>query len=302
MIDLHIHTTYSDGSMTPVEILQEARSLGIQMLSITDHNSVDAYRDLQKKDIRNVFSGKIITGVEFATVVFGQVVEILGYGFDPVPIAKFVESAYGDKADYMRRELHFIYSTYQKLGMHMRKQEREFSVAEYGSAKRFVFDELVREENKKFFLDVAHQKSFKGYIRGEIYNPESLLYVDYSKLLPSPSEIIETIHKAGGLAFLAHCFLYTDQIWNHLDEVLEDESLDGIEVWYSAFNDEQTAYLEDFCRRKHLLMSGGSDFHGRNRPKIPLGNPKINASEIYEWSKRYFRKSEMEGSLGWQSD
>lgn len=301
MIDLHIHTTYSDGSMTPVEILQEAQSLGIQMLSITDHNSVDAYQDLQKKDIRNVFSGEIITGVEFATVVFGQVVEILGYGFDLMPISKFVESAYGDKADYMRRELHFIYSTYQKIGVHMCKQESEFSVAEYGSAKRFVFDELVREENKKFFLDASNQKRFKGFIRGEIYNPESLLYVDYSKLLPSPSEIIATIHKAGGHAFLAHCFLYTDQIWNHLDDVLETIPLDGIEVWYSTFTDEQTASLEEFCRRNYLLMSGGSDFHGRNRPKISLGNPQINVSKIHEWCKQYFRKSEsrMEELLRW---
>ena len=292
MIDLHIHTTCSDGSMTLVEILQEAQSLGIQMLSITDHNSVDAYRDLQEKDIRNVLSGEIITGVEFATVIFGQVVEILGYGFDPVPIAKFVERAYGDKEDYMRRELHFIYSTYQELGVHLCKQESEFSIAEHGSAKRFIFDELIRAENEKFFLDTSNQKRFKGFIRGEIYNPESPLYVDYSKLLPSPSEIIETIHRAGGLAFLAHCFLYTEAIWNHLDKVLANVPLDGMEVWYSTFTDEQTASLEDFCRRKHLRMSGGSDFHGRSRPKIPLGNPKINASEIHKWSKRYFSKSD----------
>ena len=292
MIDLHIHTKYSDGSMTPAEILKEAQSRGLHIISITDHNSVDAYQDLLKKEIRDFFSGEIVTGVEFATVLFGQTVEILGYGFDPALISEFIQKEYGKKEDYMQRELHFIYSTYQRLGVHLRKQESEFSVAKYGSAKRFVFDELVRPENEKFFLDAVHQKNFSGYIRGEIYNPESPLYVDYSHFLPSPSKIIEAIHRAGGLTFLAHCFLYTEQIWNNLDAVLDNAPLDGMEVWYSTFTDEQTARLEEFCRCNHLLMSGGSDYHGRIRPDIPLGNPKINVSEIHKWINRYFEKSE----------
>ena len=286
MIDLHIHTTYSDGTFTPEEILKKAENLDVKLLSITDHNSVDAYQDLKKAEVRNVFSGEIITGVEFATTLFGQVVEILGYGFDPEPVAKFIEEKYGNLEDYMRRELHMIYSTYEPLGVIFSKPESEFSVKEYGSAKRFVFGDLAREENKRFFGDVSNQTRFGGFIRREIYNPKSPLYMDYGKLLPSPAEIIEVIHRAGGLAFFAHCFIYTERIWGNLEEALDNLSVDGLEGWHPAFTSEQSAELMEFCNQKHLLLSGGSDYHGHSHQQ--LGNPQIDCSKVYEWAQRYY--------------
>ena len=283
MIDLHIHTTHSDGSMNPIEILRKAETLGIKLLSFTDHNSVGAYAELKNADVRQVFSGNLIHGVEFTTTVRGQVVEILGYGFDYEVIEKYIENRYGNKKDYFQQEMHLIYSTYKERGIHLYQCENDFSVEKYGSGKRFVFEDLVRPENEKFFKDATNQKNMRGYLRGEIYNPESQLYVDYTRLLPSASEIVEVIHRAGGVAFLAHCFLYTEHIWSRLDEGLCELLLDGMEVWYPAFSLAQMETLKKFCTEKKIFMSGGSDFHGQLRPEISLGNDHIEAEEISKW-------------------
>lgn len=290
MIDLHIHSVYSDGSEKPLDILRLAETVGIKLLSITDHNTVAAYRELQKDDMRKVYSGDLITGVELSTVLFGQVVEILGYGFEPAMLGSFIRKAYGDQEDYMQRELRLIYSAYQRLGVQLDRQVSEFSVKEHGSAKKFIYQDLKQEKNRQFYLVDSNQSTFKGFIRGEIYNPESMLYVDYSQLLPSPAEIVDAIHQAGGTTFLAHPFQYTDTVWNHLDKVLSEVPLDGIEVWYSGSSDEQVLYLQEFCKREKLLMSGGSDFHGKNRPKVVLGNSQIDPASVQHWTMRYLDK------------
>lgn len=290
MIDLHIHSVHSDGSEKPQDILKLAEAMGVKLLSITDHNTVAAYQELQKDDIRKVYSEELVTGAELATVLFGQVIEILGYGFDPAMLEGFIRKAYGDQEDYMQREVRLIYSAYQKLGVQFSRQMSEFSVKEHGSAKRFIYQDLKQEKNRQFYLEDSNRNKFKGFIRGEIYNPESMLHVDYSRLLPSPAEVVDAIHQAGGTAFLAHPFQYTDAVWNHLDKVLSEVSLDGVEVWYSGFSDEQVLYLQEFCKREKLLMSGGSDFHGKNRPKVLLGNSQIDPLSIYHWAMRYLGK------------
>lgn len=288
MIDLHTHTTYSDGTMTPTEILKKAEAIGIKLLSFTDHNRVDAYLELTGADIRKVYSGKLISGVEFTTILFGQVIELLGYGFEPNKIVPFIERCYGSREEFMYRELYLMYSTYEKLGVRLEKKMTEFSVKEHGTAKRFVFSQLLNEENTRFFADVSNCQKMKRYIRGELYNPESPLYIDYGKILPSPSNLAEEIHRAGGKVFLAHCFLYTERIWGCLDEVIKQLPVDGMEVWYSSFSEEQSERLENFCLKNNLLMSGGSDFHGDFRPSVSLGNNRICKAKIDEWGKQYY--------------
>lgn len=82
MIDIHSHTTYSDGSFSVEKLLSEAEKLNLSLLSITDHNTVQAYYELQNPNIRDKFKGKIIPGVEITTTYKGETIEVLGYGFD----------------------------------------------------------------------------------------------------------------------------------------------------------------------------------------------------------------------------
>ena len=82
MIDIHTHTTYSDGSFSVIELLQEAEKKNLSLLSITDHNTIDGYYELENSNIRNIFSGNILTGIEITTTYKGETIEVLGYGFD----------------------------------------------------------------------------------------------------------------------------------------------------------------------------------------------------------------------------
>ena len=82
MIDLHIHTIHSDGTASVSEVLAESERLGLKAISITDHNTVDAYKEIEDNDLRKSFSGKIIIGVELAAIVGGIEIEVLGYNID----------------------------------------------------------------------------------------------------------------------------------------------------------------------------------------------------------------------------
>ena len=82
MIDLHIHTKYSDGTDEVIELLKNAEKVGLEIISITDHNTVKAYEKLETINVKEYYSGKIIPGIEMNTKVLGIPIEVLGYGID----------------------------------------------------------------------------------------------------------------------------------------------------------------------------------------------------------------------------
>ncbi len=291
MTDLHCHSTHSDGSLTPAELLKLAEEKGLSLFSITDHNRIGAYEDLKDPAVRRLFSGRLITGTELTCSLRGQTVEILGYGYDPAKLETFI-AAHKRPPVFPPRELQMIYKAYRELGVRLDLPMEEYSAEKYVSPKRMVWHQIKHPDNKKFFLDPANQNDLMGYYRQELYNPESPLYVDYTPLVGSPADVINAIHEAGGLAFLAHCFLYTETVHGCLEEIIKQLPLDGIECWYSTFTPEQSAYLENFCESHGLLMSGGSDFHGKNRPGTVLGTGnngslKVKTEKVLPWAEKY---------------
>ena len=112
-----------------------------------------------------------------------------------------------------------------------------------------------------------------------------------SKYYPSLNKIIDIIHKAEGLAFVAHFYEYSsiNNKRETLDNIIKEYDLDGIECYYSTFTDEQTQYLNQFCKRNDLLISAGSDYHGKNKKDINLRNGKGNLEVpdeiIHNWNK-----------------
>ena len=82
MIDIHTHTTYSDGTSTPKELLEKAQQKKLTIISITDHNTVGAYEELKNPNIRGKFEGMIIPGIEITTTYHGETIEVLGYNFN----------------------------------------------------------------------------------------------------------------------------------------------------------------------------------------------------------------------------
>jgi len=290
MIDLHCHSTYSDGSLTPEELLRRAESLGLKQFSITDHNRTGAYDEIARPEVRRLFSGKLITGVELVSILDGQIVDILGYGIDPQKIRTIIEKT--DARRDLKMVLKIMYKEYLKRGIRLPRPMEEYDTKVHLNPRRFVFTQLVEiPENHAFFLDFeAHTDEPLTYYRHELYNKESPLYIDFSSLYSSPEEIIDAIRKAGGLAFLAHSYCYTEAIHGRLDDITDRYPFDGLECVYPQFTKEQTEAITALCKRKGLLMSGGSDYHGALRPGIELGIGAGDFSvpdDLASWTEPY---------------
>lgn len=274
MIDLHTHTVYSDGSSSVEQLLAQAQALGLTTLSITDHNSVGAYGDRAMASCRQQFQGRILPGVEITCMLEGEIVEVLGYGFRlPQMSSQLAAHVLGFREKQLQ-EFQLVKAALQKAGARLDPEAVVFD-PDRESCRKAVLAQLKQyPENRRLFVSEQGWQSSRGFTRGEIYNPESPLYVDESSLYPTVAQAVEMIHAADGLAFLAHLFLYAhgEAIYQRLGSLQQATGLDGIECRHSVFTPEQARRLEQFCARHGLLPSGGSDYHGSRKPEVRLGN------------------------------
>ena len=152
-----------------------------------------------------------------------------------------------------------------------------------------IYTELKRHKENKNKMPEDMWAEFSGFNRKYCNNPEHILYIDKSKDYPSLEQAIEAIKKCGGLAFMPHLFIYkwVENKEDFIEDIANNYSIDGIECFYTDFSDEQSQYLINLCNRKGLYKSGGSDYHGLNKPKISLakgyGNLNINKKIIEDW-------------------
>lgn len=117
MIDLHSHTTYSDGSYNVLELLSEAQKNKLSLISITDHNTIQAHCELLDPNIRNKIAGEIITGIEITTTYKGETIEILGYGFNIETMQQFLEDNVLTFEEKQLKEYKLIKTQYKKIGV-----------------------------------------------------------------------------------------------------------------------------------------------------------------------------------------
>lgn len=291
MIDLHCHTTYSDGSFSVVELLKEAEKEELTLLSITDHNTIQAYYELENSDIREKFKGNILPGVEITTTYKGEIIEVLGYGFDLDTMNELLRLNVLSFEEKQLKEYDLIKNRYREIGVTFDESNIHFNPKVESSRVSFVNEIKKYPENNKFFLSEESLTTSSGFTRNEVYNPKSPLYVDQSSLFPNLEKSIEMIHKSGGVAFLAHTFAYSPNIANQLMDIIGSYSLDGLECFYTTFTSEQSKYLVDVCKSCKLFMSGGSDFHGTRKVNHNLGtghgNLCIDEGIVAEWIKSY---------------
>jgi RarD protein len=284
MIDLHTHTTHSDGKYTVGELLAEAERTGIRVLSITDHNKISAYDELKKPEVRALFQGEIITGVEITTTYKGETIEVLGYHYDMEKMIPPIKKHVLDFETKQQKECELIKEQYQKRGVLFDETKIVFD-PQKGSSREAYWKEVRKyEENRKFFLCEESIDVMRSFTRNEVYNPKSPLYVDESSLFPDLKTTIDIIHQAGGIAFLAHVFVYSPAIAEELITILDSYELDGVECFHSQFSKEQSEYLVELCKQRGILMSGGSDFHGLgNRLGVGRGDMHIPESILHQW-------------------
>ena len=260
IIDMHTHTTYSDGEKTPNELISYAKSKGIGTISITDHNNIDAYKHITIND--NI---DIIPGIEFTARDYVGKIHILGYGMD-------LSNENLNKAiNYIKEsDIDFLLNIIDKLkynGIKILSKDVSFLINQEGTIGRRSLAKLLVDYG---YVD-TEKNAFRLYLN-RIYNESKHIR---KKL--TYEECFEAIINAGGIPILAHPYtLNRDYI--EFDELILDmisKGLKGIEVYHSRHNLEYITKLKKLINEYNLLYSVGSDYHGGIiKPDIEIGSGK----------------------------
>lgn len=268
LIDLHTHTKCSDGVYTPLELYNLIKNKAGKkkvIFSVTDHDCVDAYEELNKIKDENV---KIITGCEFGFVYNEKLKDMLAYDLDIKKAKKFLKGYYTEEF-VITRQRKLLESFKEVCNKHNLKYEDglEVRTGKIGEAYRTMVQSLKKfEENFKICPDLMGV----GFFRKHFINPKSPFFVKEKYDLPNLKEIIDLIHSFGGKAFLAHCFDYGGETEEDVFKLLNDAKnagVDGIEIMHYSINKDREKVLRKFVKKNKLLESGGTDFHGESIKK-----------------------------------
>lgn len=277
MIDLHMHTKYSDGTDSLTEILHNCEDKGLSVISITDHNNCDAYFEMEKLNITDYFSGKIIVGIELNTKAEGVPIEILGYNIDYKKVNELAKKLYlsPDK----RNEIEFkrLVKKCIDYGIVLDEDVLEtFDKNDFASVA--IHKNITNHEENKSKINEKSWESNIDFYREYMSNPNTPLYVEMDDMVPDLNTAINIVKEAGGLVFIPHIYEYRDNTPKVLNYILENGRLDGIECYYTTFTKQQHEYILNLTNEKGLFISGGSDYHGKRKPNVHLGVGKGNLS------------------------
>jgi predicted metal-dependent phosphoesterase TrpH len=256
-IDLHTHSTVSDGTYTPAELVRHAKEKGLRAISLTDHDTIDGIEEAEA--VGREVGVEVIPGVELSADFSEGAMHLLGLFIDRTAPSFLQRLAVFQAA---RRERNpKIIKKLQEMGFKITEEEVT-AAARGGQAGRPHFARVLMEKGYVHSITEAFEK----YI-----GDGGPAYV--KKYQPSPEECIALIHEANGVAVLAHpnTLRLPDDKLNGLFERLVKTGLDGIEVYYSTHTPEETARYERLADTWNLAKSGGSDFHGNHKPQIDLG-------------------------------
>lgn len=255
--DLHIHSTHSDGKMSVSEIIHHANNMNLKAISITDHDTITGTKEALSF-IGNV-NIEIIPGIEFSTVHNGEDIHILGYMFDPAhkEFNAFIENMQVHRSERAEK----MVDKFHSLGIDI-TMNNLLEVSRGESIGRPHFAQLLIQKGYAKNIYDAFQK----YLL-----PGSLCYVERYKL--APDYTIDMIKEAGGLAVLAHPGLIKNQ-----ESILDiiAMKIDGLEVYHSSHSSQQIREYYFNAKENNLLVTGGSDCHG----KVPNEKPFIGSVKI----------------------
>ncbi|MBQ2938673.1 MAG: PHP domain-containing protein [Clostridia bacterium] len=286
MIDLHMHTKYSDGTNTCTEILKKAEEKQLTYISITDHNTCKAYEELKNLNIKELYKGRIIKGVELNTKVLGIPIEILGYGVDTDCINQNIDKLYISNQERNIIEVKRIYEICLKNNIDVGEDFIEnYNPQMYAS--KYLHQIITKSEKNKFLIDEDSWNNSNIFYRKFMSNPDTLFFVNTDDIVPTFEEASKLVKDAGGLVFIPHIFEYRDNAEKILKYILENYVIDGIECFYTTFTEKQKEDLIKICKDRKLFMSGGSDYHGDFKPDVDMatgfGNLKIEENIINDW-------------------
>lgn len=295
MVDLHMHTTYSDGTDSVKELLKKVEDIGLEVISITDHDTCNAYFEMEKFNVKEIYKGDIIVGCEFSASFDNRTIEIIGYGFDYKVVNKYLEKFYDETLIEKRTEILFnrLFAKINELGLEFHIPRENIPINKYYEIA--IYNELKKYPDNMKKVKEKVWDSFSDFLRKGLNNRDSLLFINKTEFYLSSEKVVNLIHENGGIALLAHPYQYkfadTEEF---LDKIYNEDALDGIECFYTTFSEEQTNYLLAFAKKRNLLISGGSDYHGTLKQNhylgVGRGNLKISKDIINKYKiGRYYQ-------------
>ncbi len=264
-VDLHVHSNRSDGTFSPSQLVDYAIEKGLAAFALTDHDTIDGLDEaisyaesLTSRHCPDSSALEVIPGIEFSTEYQGQDVHIVGLYIDyhneafQKQLQEFVSSRESrNRKMCLLLQEHGIQVTYEDL------------LAEFPDAV------ITRAHYAKYMLNHGYIKSMKEAFERYI-DDHGPCYVPREKV--TPGQAVKLILAADGIPILAHPILYrmSDDRLDTLTAALKEAGLIGIEAIYSTYTPAEERQIRALAVKYHLLISGGSDFHGSNKPGLDL--------------------------------
>lgn len=273
--DLHLHTTFSDGTDRPERMVELAREAGLSAIAITDHDNTEAIAIAQPPASRAGI--ELIPGIEMSASADGCEVHVLGFLIDLANPA-LVRHLDEQKARRVAR-VHEMVNRLGRVGVRIEARE-VLELAGEGTVGR---PHVARILLKHGYITTLPE-AFSKYI-----GPDNPGFVPGSPL--PPSQIIRVIRDAGGIPVLAHpVYLKRDPL---IDEFANDGLL-GLEVFHSGHTPEMARHYERIADRLKLLKTGGSDYHGESKDGLPVGTVKLpyhHVEALKQWNINFAKRN-----------
>ncbi|MDW5299517.1 MAG: PHP domain-containing protein [Sedimentibacter sp.] len=273
MIDLHIHSKYSDGTDSIDEIIKIVKGKNIPALSLTDHDTTFGVAEMiDKAEMENI---KAISGVEISSVSNEHLIHVLGYNIDITN--KQLQDLLKIIGNYFNKTFLERYTWLQKnhiIDFDLNK------ILKYSDFKQ----SLALSDILKAMIDDGAPYTLKDW--PEFFNSKIKLYPDHhfiENFPVHPSESVEVIKQAGGIAVFAHPARIGNADLSEM-ELLLPRGLGGVEVYYPYHNKELVERYENFANEHELIKTGGTDWHGNELTtwNVEIGDYGVNSLKIID--------------------
>ena len=270
LVDFHMHSIYSDGVKSPEELLRHALDCNLSMMALTDHDEIDGIKALRtaQEQLDPEKTINIINGCEFSADYKDKSIHILGYRFDETnkelrDFIKYFKSKREERIDEIIKRCN-------NVGYFISKDEL---------LKKFPKTQAYgRPHIGQLLIDGGYAKDINDVFK-DILRKDSPCYVPKVKI--EVPYIIDIIHKAGGLAVMAHPKLVTSD--EYVVEMLVYD-FDGMEVYHTKHNDDDVKRYKALAKEHNLFITGGSDYHGiPGKAPDQFGDYLVSAEDVSEF-------------------
>lgn len=270
MVDMHTHSTKSDGTFSPSELIYYAKEKKLRAIALTDHDNINGLKEAE--DLASKIGIEFIKGIEYSCNIGKNEVHILGY-FLNLDDKKFLDETNELLKTRENRNISMI-EKLQHLGFDIDYQNiKQENIGIIGRVH--IANELVK---KKYFTDIKE-------VFDKLLSKNGLAYVERENTPPHIA--VEILKDNGAFISLAHPMLYSKnyQEIEILVKELKNIGLDAIELFHTSANKKDIEKLKIIAKRYNLLITGGSDFHGANKKNIDLACRTISDEQFLKIKK-----------------